>query len=145
MRRALAENGIKVMENSVVFVPFGQDGFWIVGLADHLTRKPDYKGAMAQATGTQPKIVLSHDPITYREITDEAMLQLSGHTHGVQVSLPLIGPVVSPTPGTPFHWFYGLVEEKAAPMIVSSGVGTSILPLKNTPCEVVRVMVSARA
>ncbi|MDB5477712.1 MAG: Phosphoesterase [Alphaproteobacteria bacterium] len=143
MWQALEQNGITVLENNAVHIPFGQKGFWLVGLADYLMRKPDYAGAMARANTDAPKIVVSHDPMTYKDMPQNALVQLSGHTHGGQVKLPFIGPVVSPTPGTPLSWLYGRIEEGNSTLITSSGVGTSLLPLKNTPCEVVRVAISA--
>lgn len=141
--KALQRQGIQVLENKPVFIPYGRGGFWVVGLADHLTRVPQYKKTMRRAYGGHPKIVLSHDPITFEDMPDNAMLQLSGHTHGGQVTVPFIGPMVSPTPGTPMDWFYGMVEKEGRHMIVSSGVGTSRLPIKNTPCEVVKITITA--
>jgi predicted MPP superfamily phosphohydrolase len=144
MWRALEKTAkIRVMENHALYIPFHDDGFWLLGLADYLTRNADYAGTLQKAKGAEPKIVVSHDPFTYKDLNAPIALQLSGHTHGGQVALPLIGPVVSPTPGTPFEWFYGLIEGENGPMIVSSGVGTSQLPIKNTPCEVVMIEISA--
>jgi predicted MPP superfamily phosphohydrolase len=141
--RALQQQGIQVLENKPVFVPYGRGGFWIVGLADYLTRTPMYHKTMARAYGPHPKIVLSHDPYTFYDMPSAAMIQLSGHTHGGQVRIPGLGPLVTPTPGTPLDWFYGMVEEDGNHMIVSSGVGTSRLPIKNTPCEVVKLTITS--
>lgn len=139
MKRALEKIAkIRVLENNAVYIPHGFEGFWLIGLADYLTRHPDYPGTMKRAKTSQPKIVLSHDPFTYKDMPNDALVQLSGHTHGGQVTLPFIGPVATPTPGTPFSWFYGMVQEDGRPpMIVTSGIGTSQLPIKNTPCEMV--------
>jgi predicted MPP superfamily phosphohydrolase len=142
MWKALQAQGIQVLENKPVFVPYGKGGFWIVGLADYLTRTPRYQKTVSRAYGPHPKIVLSHDPYTFYDMPEHALLQLSGHTHGGQVRVPGIGPVVTPTPGTPLSWFYGMVEKEDRHMIVSSGVGTSRLPIKNTPCEVVKVTIT---
>lgn len=143
MWQALDRIGIKMLENESVFIPFGKDGFWLIGLADYLSRLPDYKKAVAKISDNKPQIVLSHDPITFADLPEKPVIQLSGHTHGGQVLLPFIGSVVNPTPGSPLRWNYGLIEEKGRTMIVSSGVGTSILPIKNTPCEVVCLTISS--
>lgn len=142
MRAALELHGIKVLENQSVAIENNGKGFWIVGLADYLMREPSYKQATMDIADAAPRIVLSHDPFTYFHTPKEMVVQLSGHTHGGQVTLLFIGPVVSPTPGMPLDMLYGKVGEAQAPLIVSSGVGTSILPIKNTPCEVVTLEIT---
>lgn len=142
---ALTTVGIKVLENSAVFIPYGRKGFWLAGLADYLTRHPNYGEALRDIRDDAPQIVLSHDPYTFKDMPLSPVLQLSGHTHGGQVALPLIGPVISTTPGSPLRWSYGLIEENNRRMIVSSGVGTSIYPVKNTPNEVVLVTIDPAA
>lgn len=137
--RALTAYGIHVMENSSQFIKHGKSGFHLVGLADYTTRKVDGKKAFAKTSSNHPRLLLSHDPYTYHHIDDKSLLQMSGHTHGGQIALPLVGPIFTPTPGTPLSWMYGKIEENNVPMIVTSGVGTSMLPLKNTPSEVVRI------
>jgi predicted MPP superfamily phosphohydrolase len=143
MWNALEVNNIKVLENDAVFVENENNGFWIVGLADYLTRLPNYRKAMKKASSDRPKIVLSHDPITFRDCIGDPVIQLSGHTHGGQVRLPFVGAVASPTPSIPRRWMYGLAEDNNHKLLVSSGVGTSILPIKNTPNEVILLTVSS--
>ncbi len=138
---ALESAGIKVLENESVYVPFGEKGFYIVGLADYLTRDPRYRETIADIQNDLPKIVISHDPYTFKDMPSSVLLQLSGHTHGGQVALPLVGPVINPTKNAPLRWLYGMIEEKGNRMIASSGVGTSVLPIKNTPNEVVLVTI----
>lgn len=143
MWNALEANNIKVLENDALFVEDKNNSFWIVGLADHLTRLPNYKVAMSKASSNHPKIVLSHDPITFQDCVGGPVVQLSGHTHGGQVKLPVLGAIASPTPSIPRRWMYGLIEENNEKLVVSSGVGTSILPIKNTPNEVLLLSISS--
>ena len=142
MTEALIAHNITVLENNALQIQQQNWDFWLVGLADYLTRKPDYQTAIQNIDNDTPRIVLSHDPLTFAKIDDTPVIQLSGHTHGGQIAFPLVGPVVMPTPGTPLDWAYGLVSHENRQMIVSSGVGTSVLPLKNTPNEVVLLTLS---
>jgi len=56
-------------------------------------------------------------------------LTIAGHTHGGQVSLPLIGPLILPS----HYWrryAAGLIHEDGKTYFVSSGIGTSIIPVR---------------
>ncbi len=139
MTKALQAQHISVLENESFRIHKNGWDFWLVGLADYTTRQPDYQKAVQAIQDDLPRIVLSHDPITFAGIDDKPVVQLSGHTHGGQIKLPFIGPVARATPSAPMAWSYGHIQETGRQMIVSSGVGTSILPLKNTPNEVVRL------
>ena len=65
---------------------------------------------------------------------------LSGHTHGGQVRLPIIGAVVAPTQRFFPKYVSGLYSSGVTNMIVSDGLGTSVLPIRlNNPPEIVTV------
>ena len=66
-----------------------------------------------------------------------AHFMLAGHTHGGQIRLPGIGIVHTATK-EPRHWTHGLVEERGQYLYVTSGIGTSGLPLRwGLPPEIV--------
>ena len=70
-----------------------------------------------------------------------ADLMLCGHTHGGQIQLPLLGPLVNMS-DAPLRWTYGHVVEGDCHLYVTSGLGTSVLPLRlGIPPEVVIVEV----
>ena len=138
-REALEEAGIVVLEDDVMPLQAPGGRFWIVGLADEMTRGADAVGTVSRVPLAEPFIVLSHDPAVFFRVPDRAALIVAGHTHGGQVYLPLFGALV--TPGrSPLRHAYGLVEEAGRHMVVSGGIGTSILPLRfNMPPEVVLI------
>ena len=73
-------------------------------------------------------LLLVHEPDIGTSLTD-VDLQLSGHTHGGQISLPFVGPVVLPPQGRVF--VRGLYEKPdGGKVYVSSGLGMSTLPFR---------------
>ena len=74
-------------------------------------------------------IVLSHDPDLFPRIPDRVALTLSGHTHGGQVAIPVIR-----RPLMPSHYgeryARGHIVEHGRHLLVTSGVGTSGLPIR---------------
>ena len=70
----------------------------------------------------------------------EADLVFSGHAHGGQFRLPLIGGVVAPNQGLFPEYHAGLYSEEDTDMVVSRGIGNSILPFRiNNRPEIVLV------
>ena len=76
-----------------------------------------------------PVIVLSHDPDLFPRIPDRVALTLSGHTHGGQVAIPLLR-----RPLMPSHYgeryARGHIVEHGRHLLVTSGIGTSGLPIR---------------
>ena len=84
-----------------------------------------------RAAGGIP-ILLAHSPDAFDD-ADGIGLTLAGHTHCGQIVLPLLG---APAAGTDSGRFYrcGITRARGRDLIVSAGIGTSILPLRwNAP------------
>lgn len=91
-------------------------------------------------------LLLAHEPQclpTYSEY--EIDLVLSGHAHGGQFRIPFIGGFVAPDQGFLPKYTKGLYEENGTEMIVSAGLGNSVIPLRllNRP-EVVKITLKCR-
>jgi hypothetical protein len=71
-------------------------------------------------------------------------LVLSGHAHGGQVRLPLVGGLVAPDQGFSPDYYSGLHQRNATQMIVSRGLGNSIIPqrLFNRPEVIVLILLT---
>jgi uncharacterized protein len=90
---ALTQHGIKVLWNEVAY-PLGQD-LAIVGLPDYWSRYFRPELTLPQISANVPRIVLSHNPDSAEDLLPWRVdLQLSGHTHGGQVVIPGVGPVI---------------------------------------------------
>jgi uncharacterized protein len=80
--------------NEVVY-PLGVE-LALVGLADYWSKQFEPKLVMDRIPGHIPRIVLSHNPDSAEDLQPWRVdLQLSGHTHGGQIVIPGVGPVVA--------------------------------------------------
>lgn len=128
VRDALAKQGIIVLENEAVRLARGGKSFRLLGLADQIERHPDFRAALA-AAGPDPVLAMIHEPDFFPEIPARIALTFAGHTHGGQVRLPLLGSLIVPSRfGQRFA--RGLIEEEGRLLYVTSGVGTSIIPVR---------------
>jgi predicted MPP superfamily phosphohydrolase len=139
-RAAFGNLGVPMLDNARRFLT--PDGFRDVpdpgrsicvgGVGDFWEDAVDFRAATANAPENMPRLVMSHNPDT-AEVSIPADtridLMFSGHTHGGQVRLPVAG-----TPAVPS--FYGskyaggFVEGPRCPVVVSRGVGLSVMPVR---------------
>lgn len=129
VRRAFESEGIIVLENDAHAITRGNTRLFVVGLADQLTRRIRLDAALAQVPAADPLLVLVHEPDVFPAIPERASLTLAGHTHGGQVRLPLVGrPVIPSRYGQ--RYAAGHVVENGRHLFVTTGVGTSTLPVR---------------
>ena len=125
---ALQDHGISVLEDECRSFAYEQSTVPIIGIPDaHVTRAR----ARTLLTGlpSQPTLVLAHDPVWFAHLPAGPHLMLAGHTHGGQIRVPGIG-IVTNASKAPLRWSHGLVNEGGRQLYVTSGLGTSLLPLR---------------
>lgn len=129
--------GLVVLQNRAVKIPSKDSAFWLAGLDDQLAfplGAGHYRGldnlpdTLAQLTDDAPVILLAHEPDIFPRVPDRVALTLSGHTHGGQVRLFGWSPVVPSAYGN--RYAYGPVREGQRDLVVSGGIGCSILPFR---------------
>jgi uncharacterized protein len=137
--------GLRVLHNEAQ--QLSKDGmpFWISGTASIIAimkgrggfeSRADLDGTLAQVTNDAPIIHLAHEPDLFVEIPKRVSLTLSGHTHGGQVRLFGYSPVTPSSFGNRFA--YGHVIEDDRHLVVSGGLGCSIMPVRfGIPPEIV--------
>lgn len=126
VRRELARNGVVVLANEARrFGPLA-----IGGVDDDFTGRSDLPATVSalQAIGGAP-LILSHSPDPFPDLPGWIGLMLAGHTHCGQLRYPWGG-----TPATMSRYgdryACGVVRENGRTLIVSSGLGTSVLPFR---------------
>ena len=124
---AFKRKGIHVLENDAV--PLERTDLWVVGIGDDFTGHSDTTRAVSKLPAGKQALVLMHEPASFKSLPPLAGLVVAGHTHGGQVSLPLIGAPVVPGAG-PRDWAYGWIRHGGNRMYITSGLGVSILPVR---------------
>jgi uncharacterized protein len=101
---ALVDRGIKVMRNHAFPFERGGDRLWIAGVDDVFEGQADLSKTLASVPNSEATVLLAHEP-DYADYTARfpVDLQLSGHSHGGQVRVPGMGPIILPDLGRKYH------------------------------------------
>ncbi|HZR58784.1 MAG TPA: metallophosphoesterase [Terriglobales bacterium] len=127
--KCLSDRGIPVLRNSSIPIEVGKARFWLAGIDDVMQGTPDLNGALNSIPKDEAVVLLSHEP----DFADEAShhpidLQLSGHSHGGQIWLPIIGAPWLP----PFARKYprGKYQIGGLTLYTNIGLGTIRIPMR---------------
>lgn len=133
---ALEPRGITVLRNQSIPLERGKARLWLAGIDDPLVGKPDMDSTLGSVPRNEPVVLLSHEP----DFADHAAkypvdLQLSGHSHGGQVWLPIVGAPYLPEMARKYP--RGLYQIGGLTLYTNSGLGTIRMPVRfNCPPEV---------
>jgi predicted MPP superfamily phosphohydrolase len=141
---ALQSRGITLLENRSIPIEQAGKRFWLAGVKDALVGKPDLTSTLAQVPSDEPVVLMAHEPDYADEAAKHAVdLQLSGHSHGGQVRLPIIGAPFLPDMARKYPW--GLYRVGAMTLYTNSGLGTIRVPVRiGAPPEVTLFTLRAR-
>lgn len=170
MSRTLSELGVHMIDNRRVWLdesrrivvdPPRGPALCIAGVGDLITDWVDVAAALDGLPSDMPRLLLSHEPdvaeivgnrvnvprygpmfkgvVQSREPNSRLDLMLCGHTHGGQVVLPIVGSLWTPSLFGA-RYLGGLVQGPGFPVIISRGVGMSIIPIRlGCPPELVEI------
>ncbi|MFA5551511.1 MAG: metallophosphoesterase [Trueperaceae bacterium] len=124
LEEALQAAGVRLLRNEGVSL---RPDLYLAGMDDWRTGFPDAAKALSGAH-SGARVFVSHNPDAIPHMPEGIDLLLAGHTHGGQVRLPLIGPLVTSSEyGRRFA--EGWVDAPM-PAFVSRGLGVSMLPFR---------------
>lgn len=145
----LKKLSVAILHDQVVKLSRNDETIQIAGLddPDFTERDPSLQQSMQETklqrmhVSKEYSILLTHRPENFDAYVNSGIdLVFSGHAHGGQVRLPLIGGLAAPNQGFFPRYDAGMYEEKQTSMIVSRGIGNSIIPVRiNNPPEIVCV------
>jgi uncharacterized protein len=151
--QAVRGAGGTLLQNRGQLVGSGDAAFALLGVDDVWARRrgggPDLAraiGSLGEHQGSKakaldlPRILLCHNPSYFEDAAGQIALQLSGHTHGGQVSL-----IVNPAEWfVKRGWVRGSYEYKGSELYVNRGFGTVGPPARvNSPPEISRIILTA--
>lgn len=135
----MKDAGITPLINSVSRVKVGQSYIYVAGVDDYYNGYPDVKGVASQVLEEDFVIFAGHTPdllpdaLKAQDATGDGHwfdLALFGHTHGGQINLFGYTPFVNISEELSARYMSGWREENRAGILVSNGVGTSVLPVR---------------
>jgi predicted MPP superfamily phosphohydrolase len=119
---ALSRHGIRVLQNEAVSLWREDARVHLIGVEDLWSRVCDLERAFTGLGSAVPRIVLAHNPRTVEHLRHRRCdLMLSGHTHGGQINLPVLGrPTLSRNAR---RFAAGLYRYRHTHVYVNKGVG----------------------
>ena len=129
VRAAFEAHGVTVLDDEVRRIHHKGKNFCLLGVRDETERARSARAELDLALPGMPLLVLMHEPDLFADLDDRATLTLAGHTHGGQVDLPMLGRSVVPSRFGP-RYAAGHVVENGRHLFVTTGVGTSIIPVR---------------
>jgi predicted MPP superfamily phosphohydrolase len=114
---AFREGPIRLLRNETVDI----GGVLLAGLDDAIARRhrPD---ELPNADRSESLLVALHEPDFVSDLPSHVGLMLSGHSHGGQVRLPLMGAIHTPYGAR--RYIEGVYQPAEVPLFVSRGIGT---------------------
>jgi len=149
----LRQNGIHVLANNWVPIERGSSRIWLAGLKD--AGVPPFCN-VSEVTPPhlphEPVITLVHEPDFADDILASPLgasteLILSGHSHGGQIRIPFLGPLLTPPLGQKYVQGHFTLPRgpRSVQLYVNRGLGTIAVPMRLCcPPEITHITLSAQ-
>ena len=140
LKQGLTDAGVTILENSSADITIGDEAITLIGINDPTFRMDIVDDTMEQNIAHQLvnvipdndnyKVLLAHRSEYFDVYAGKVDLALSGHAHGGQFRIPFIGGLVAPGQGFFPEYYEGSHIKENTEMIVSRGIGNSIIPFR---------------
>ena len=131
---AMKNAGVTPVVNSAEPVRIGNSTIWFAGIDDPVVGNPRLKDVASSVSQNDFVVFLAHNPIVIKDAQQNAGqlnwfdLALFGHTHGGQI--PLLEEPLGLTVDIDPRYRSGWLTENRVPILISNGVGTSVVPFR---------------
>lgn len=131
LREGMEALGVTYLEHECLRVPYGETGFNLMGLDVDNLYGSGLEQCQQAADPEKFTILLAHEPEYFERYCNIGVdLVFAGHAHGGQVRLPFVGGLVAPGQGFLPKYSAGTFTENSTTMVVSRGLGNSIIPVR---------------
>lgn len=141
LKQQMSLAGVIILSDEETTITYNGATFRLVGLEDPDISKTEYPFANSNIIDNKLQslpnknaeytILLSHRPELLEVYAEHNIdLVFSGHAHGGQFRLPFIGGIIAPDQGFFPKYSEGVHERKNTTIIISRGLGNSIIPLR---------------
>lgn len=130
--KQIEQAGAQILDDKSVLLGEGEAKFRLMGLAEKSLQNLTLM-QMTQELDMEKELVvlLAHEPQYIKRYSSTAVdLILSGHAHGGQFRLPFVGGIVAPDQGFFPEYTEGVHKEGKSTMIISRGLGNSVIPIR---------------
>lgn len=126
-------SGFKLLMNEAIQISNEGETIYLAGLDDYMLGRPDFEQTLGHIPENSFTILLAHEPdVAKVSQSYPVQLQLSGHSHGGQIQLPFLGPIVTPPFASEYtegFYFIGSGPEQMT-LYVNRGIGTTRVPFR---------------
>lgn len=154
LKNKLEENNVTILDNESQVIKKKSSEINIIGISDPTMKHSHYETDeniiefeldSIDYNKDNYTILLSHRPELFEIYVDNDInLVLTGHAHGGQIRIPFIVGLIAPNQGLFPKYTNGKIEQDDTTMIVSRGIGNSILPFRiNNRPELVLITLSS--
>lgn len=137
VRRLLRAGDVLDLSNDVFTLCRRQASLHVAGVDDVMVGADHLSGVLAKLPPSETAVLLAHEPdfADTSAASGRFSLQLSGHSHGSQIVLPIRGPLIR---GPHFRKYpMGRYEVNGMTLYTTRGIGTHVLRLRvNCPPEI---------
>ncbi|MFC7061380.1 metallophosphoesterase [Halobacillus seohaensis] len=130
LEAVMSNGGFTLLKNESTQISYNGESFTLAGLDDVMLGKPDLEGTLGIISEQSFTILLVHEPDIADTVKNYPIdVQLSGHSHGGQIRIPLLGAMVTPPYAEKYVDGKHTISDQLT-LYVSRGIGTTRMPYR---------------
>lgn len=132
IKEELTDRGVRVLSNETLKLERAGEAISLTGIEDSLMGEvASQMIADSRVPSDAFTVLLAHRPEDFQAYVDAGIdVTFSGHAHGGQFRIPGMGGLVAPGQGYLPKYTAGIHEQDQSKLVVSRGLGNSIIPMR---------------